>query len=43
MSDPFRLSTFLSNLKDQYLRDVRESNSKVLEWTVTMGNEAGGT
>jgi exopolyphosphatase len=43
MANPFRLSTFLSGIKDQCLRDIHESNSKALsEWTVVMGNEAGG-
>lgn len=36
------LSTYLANAKDKYLKDIREDPKKGAEWTVVMGNEAGG-
>ncbi len=33
---------FLSSAKERYLRDIAESPTKGAEWTVVMGNEAGG-
>ena len=34
------LAHFLANSKDSYLQDVKDGKGK--EWTVVMGNEAGG-
>jgi exopolyphosphatase len=42
MSQAFQLSKFLLDLKEKYLSDVRGANGKASEWTVVMGNEAGG-
>jgi len=42
MSESSQLSKLLSDLKEKYLGDVREANGKASEWTVVMGNEAGG-
>lgn len=42
MTQAFQLSKFLLDLKEKYLSDVREANGKASEWTVVMGNEAGG-
>ena len=36
------LTQFLSESKARYLQDVRADPSKGTEWTVSMGNEAGG-
>jgi exopolyphosphatase len=36
------LAHFLSTSKENYLRDVHAMPSKGGEWTVVMGNEAGG-
>ena len=36
------LSTYLANAKDKYLKDIKEDPKKGAEWTVVMGNEAGG-
>jgi hypothetical protein len=40
MSTKSVLSTFLSSQKSLYLQDIQ--NGKGKEWTVVMGNEAGG-
>ncbi|KAG6840845.1 hypothetical protein C0991_003792 [Blastosporella zonata] len=37
------LAQFLSTSKEKYLQDIRSTPSKGNEWTVVMGNEAGGT
>ena len=37
------LSTFLSSAKASYLKDLKEDAAKGANWTVVMGNEAGGT
>ena len=39
---PTTLSQFLSASKERYLSDIRGSPSRGGEWTVVMGNEAGG-
>jgi hypothetical protein len=39
-SDLQTLAQFLANQKAQYIRDVSQNNGA--EWTVVMGNEAGG-
>lgn len=36
------LSTYLANAKSNYLKDIKEDPKKGAEWTVVMGNEAGG-
>ena len=36
------VSAFLANVKDNYLKDIKEDSKKGAEWTVVMGNEAGG-
>ena len=36
------LSTYLANVKNNYLKDIKEDPKKGAEWTVVMGNEAGG-
>jgi hypothetical protein len=36
------LSTYLANVKDSYLKDIKEDPKKGTAWTVVMGNEAGG-
>ena len=36
------LSAYLSNAKDNYLKDIKEDPKKGAGWTVVMGNEAGG-
>ncbi|RDB19719.1 putative exopolyphosphatase [Hypsizygus marmoreus] len=35
------LATFLADSKQRYLTHIRENTSKMDEWTVVMGNEAG--
>jgi hypothetical protein len=34
------LADFLASSKEKYLQDIR--NDKADEWTISMGNEAGG-
>ena len=36
------LSEYLANVKDSYLKDIKEDPKKGAGWTVVMGNEAGG-
>jgi exopolyphosphatase len=36
------LSAYLTNVKDSYLKDIKEDPKKGAGWTVVMGNEAGG-
>jgi hypothetical protein len=38
--DPLKLGDFLTKTKVQYLEDVQ--NNEGGQWTVVMGNEAGG-
>lgn len=40
MTDSTHLSQFLSSSKDRYLIDLRHGKGR--NWTVVMGNEAGG-
>ena len=39
---PSSLSAYLANVKNNYLKDIKEDPKKGAEWTVVMGNEAGG-
>lgn len=39
---PTLLVDFLSSNKEKYLQDARGIDGKAKEWTVVMGNEAGG-
>jgi exopolyphosphatase len=39
---PDNLARFLSESKEKYLNDVRATPGRGGEWTVVMGNEAGG-
>ena len=36
------LSAYLANVKNSYLKDIKEDPKKGAGWTVVMGNEAGG-
>lgn len=37
------LAEFLVSAKERYINAINETPSKAGEWTVVMGNEAGGT
>jgi exopolyphosphatase len=41
--DAATLAQFLKTTKAKYLADIRQTPGKGAEWTVVMGNEAGGT